>query len=94
MTELIRNPNKMATALSELVKLMQCSNKDIEERDIAQLPYLRAIIKETFRLHPPVPFLVPREAIDDVEVHGFVVPKNAQIFCNVWAMGRDPKHLV
>jgi len=90
MTELIRNPNKMATALSELVKLMQCSNKDIEERDIAQLPYLRAIIKETFRLHPPVPFLVPREAIDDVEVHGFVVPKNAQIFCNVWAMGRDP----
>ncbi|XP_024993052.1 geraniol 8-hydroxylase-like [Cynara cardunculus var. scolymus] len=90
MTELIRNPDKMATARSELVKLMQHDNRNIEERDIIQLPYLRSIIKETFRLHPPAPFLVPHEAIHDVEVRGFVVPKNAQILCNVWAMGRDP----
>ncbi|KAJ9539347.1 hypothetical protein OSB04_032080 [Centaurea solstitialis] len=90
MAELIRNPDKMATARSELAKLMQYNNRGIEEQDIDQLPYLGAIIKETFRLHPPVPLLVPHEAIDDVEVHGFIVPKNAQIFCNLWAMGRDP----
>ncbi|KAI3681658.1 hypothetical protein L6452_36460 [Arctium lappa] len=90
MAELIRNPDKMATARSELVKLMQYKNRSIEERDITQLPYLRAVIKETFRLHPPAPFLVPHEAIHDVEVYGFVVPKNAQILCNVCAKGRDP----
>nr|XP_043615354.1 cytochrome P450 76T24-like [Erigeron canadensis] len=90
MTELIRNPKKMETARLEITKLMQGSNKLIQEEDMSQLPYLQAITKETLRLYPPAPFLVPHEAIHDVEVKGFVVPKNAQILCNVWAIGRDP----
>ena len=90
MTEIIRNPKKTERARLEIAKLMQGSNKLIQEKDIAQLPYLQAITKETLRLYPPAPFLVPHEAIHDVEVQDFVVPKNAQILCNVWAMGRDP----
>ncbi|KAI3708130.1 hypothetical protein L2E82_37211 [Cichorium intybus] len=90
MAELIRNPEKMAIARSEILKSMQNDNEIVQETHISQLPYLRAVIKETLRLHPPVPLLVPRKAIHDVEVHGFIVPKNAQILCNVWAMGRDP----
>ncbi|KAK1420160.1 hypothetical protein QVD17_21524 [Tagetes erecta] len=62
----------------------------IQESDMSQLPYLEAIIKETLRLHPSGPFIVPHQAIQDVEIHGFLVPKNAEILCNVWAMGRDP----
>lgn len=92
MTELIRNPKKMETARSELNRLMENSNnKIIQEKDISQLPYLQAVIKETLRLHPSLPFLIPHQAIHDVEVGGFVVPKDAQILCNVWAIGRDPK---
>ncbi|GKB28992.1 geraniol 8-hydroxylase-like protein [Tanacetum coccineum] len=67
------------------------NNKNIQESNISQLPYLQAVIKEALRLHPPAPFLVPHQAIRDVEVQGFIVPQNAQILCNVWAMGRDPK---
>lgn len=90
MTELIRNPKKMETARLELKKLGQ-NNKDlIQENDISQLPYLHAIIKETLRLHPPAPFLIPHQATQDVEVQGYIVPKNAQLLCNVWAIGRDP----
>ncbi|KAI3741244.1 hypothetical protein L1987_58915 [Smallanthus sonchifolius] len=70
---------------------MENKKNIIQELDISQLPYLQAVIKETFRLHPPAPFLVPHQAIRDVEIQGFMVPKNAQILCNVWAMGRDPK---
>ncbi|GJR22844.1 geraniol 8-hydroxylase-like protein [Tanacetum coccineum] len=92
MTELIRNPKKMETARIELNRLMENSNnKVIQEKDISQLPYLQAIIKETLRLHSSLPFLVPHQAIRDVEVGGFVMPKDAQILCNVCAIGRDPK---
>ncbi|KAL4562784.1 hypothetical protein LXL04_026814 [Taraxacum kok-saghyz] len=90
MAELIRNPEKMETTRLEITNLIQNNNENIKETHISQLPYLRAVIKETLRLHPPAPFLVPHQAIDNVEVKGFMVPKNAQIICNVWAMGRDP----
>ncbi|KAL7593719.1 cytochrome P450 76T24 [Lactuca sativa] len=90
MAELIRNPKKMEMARSELVKVTHNNNRNIQESDISQLPYLQAVIKETLRLHPPVPFLIPHQAIHDVDVQGFIVPKDAQILCNVWAMGLDP----
>ncbi|KAK1420161.1 hypothetical protein QVD17_21526 [Tagetes erecta] len=91
MAELIHNPEKMGMARSEVNKLMKNKKNIIQEYDISQLPYLQAVIKETLRLHPPVPFLIPHQASHDVEIHGFLVPKNAEILCNVWAMGRDPK---
>ncbi|GJT69581.1 geraniol 8-hydroxylase-like protein [Tanacetum coccineum] len=90
MSELIHNPKKMKTARLELAKLMQNENTNIEEHDISRLPYLQAIIKETLRLHPPVPFFIPHQALRDVEVQGFIVPKKAQILCNLWAIGQDP----
>ncbi|XP_042755114.1 cytochrome P450 76T24 [Lactuca sativa] len=91
MSELIRNPEKMKKARLEVDKLMQNNNNgSIQESDMSQLTYLQAVIKETLRLHPPAPFLIPRQALHDVTIQGFIVPKNAQILCNVWAMGRDP----
>ncbi|XP_076886455.1 cytochrome P450 76T24-like [Bidens hawaiensis] len=91
MVELIRNPDKLELARSEVTKLMKHNENILQESDLSQLPYLQAVIKETLRLHPSVPFLIPHQSIRDVEIQGFIVPKNAQIICNVWAMGRDPK---
>ncbi|PWA69311.1 cytochrome P450 [Artemisia annua] len=91
MVELIRNPEKIKMARLEIIRLMQSKENLVQENDIPQLPYLQAIIKETLRLHPPAPFLIPHQAIHDVEVRGFLVPKDSQILCNVWAIGRDPK---
>nr|XP_043625291.1 cytochrome P450 76T24-like [Erigeron canadensis] len=91
MAELIHNPEKMSKARCELKEVIGKENGStyIEESDIPRLPYLQAIVKETLRLHPPVTFLVPHKAINDVEVQGYVVPKDAQILCNLWAMGQD-----
>ena len=46
-------------------------------------------MKETLRLHPSVPFLIPCKAETNIEICGYIVPKNAQILTNVWAMGQD-----
>lgn len=88
MTELLCNPKTMSKAKRELEETVGKGNP-IEESDIARLPYLQAIIKETFRLHPSVPFLLPRKADVDVQVSGYTIPKGSQLLINVWAIGRD-----
>ena len=61
----------------------------VEESHTSKLPYLNAVVKETLRLHPPAPFLVPRKSNNDIELAGFTVPKDAQILVNIWSIGRD-----
>ncbi|KAI6705728.1 hypothetical protein NL676_008690 [Syzygium grande] len=58
--------------------------------DIDQLPYLQAVVKETFRLHPPIPCLVPRRVARDTIFMGYDIPENTQVFVNAGAIGRDP----
>ncbi|KAK7349015.1 hypothetical protein VNO80_23839 [Phaseolus coccineus] len=89
MAELLRNPNVMSKAKEELEKYVG-KGKIVEESHIPKLPYLQAIVKETFRLHPAVPLLLPRKAEEELEMHGHTIPKGAQVLVNVWAIGRDP----
>ncbi|KAF3628550.1 Geraniol 8-hydroxylase [Capsicum annuum] len=88
MAEILKAPEVMKKAQAELAEVIG-EGKAIEEADILRLPYLQCIIKETYRLHPPAPFLVPREAGEDVEVCGYTVPKGSKLMVNVWAIGRD-----
>ncbi|KZT58493.1 cytochrome P450 [Calocera cornea HHB12733] len=60
----------------------------IEDRDI--LPYCAAIVPELLRWQPPTPFALPHVLAQDEEFQGHVLPKNATILGNVWAMSRDP----
>ncbi|KAK9273284.1 hypothetical protein L1049_018091 [Liquidambar formosana] len=89
MAELLHNPTTMAKARTELQEVIG-KDRPVEESDIAKLPYLQAIVKETLRLHPPAPLLSRHKAGIDVEIGGFTVPKDAQLVINVWAIGRDP----
>ncbi|KAL6903629.1 hypothetical protein ACP4OV_004442 [Aristida adscensionis] len=72
MAELLQNPSSMTKARDELAQLIG-SKREIEESDIGQLKYLQAIVKETFRLHPPGPFLIllPRQANATTEIGGY-----------------------
>ncbi|KAF7844733.1 geraniol 8-hydroxylase-like [Senna tora] len=88
MSGLLANPEKLGKLKKELKQVISKDEK-LQESHISKLPYLRAIVKETLRLHPPAPFLVPHKAQSDAEICGFRVPKNAQILVNIWGMGRD-----
>ncbi|KAH9536222.1 hypothetical protein CY35_17G097200 [Sphagnum magellanicum] len=62
----------------------------VDENDIPQLKYLQAIVKETFRLHPPAPLLMPHENREACEIGGYHIPSKSPIFVNVWAVHRHP----
>uniref|UniRef100_N1QRG2 Cytochrome P450 76C2 n=1 Tax=Aegilops tauschii TaxID=37682 RepID=N1QRG2_AEGTA len=88
MAELLRNPSSMAKVCDDLAQVIG-SRRNIEEADIVRLPYLQAVIKETFRLHPPAPLLLPRQPEMTVKIAGYTIPKGSRVFINVWAIGRD-----
>lgn len=88
MVELLRNPLSMAKACSELERVIG-SRRNIEEYQIIQLPYLQAVVRETFRLHPPAPLLLPRQAEVTIKIMGYTIPKGTRVLVNVWAMGQD-----
>nr|XP_016438735.1 PREDICTED: geraniol 8-hydroxylase-like [Nicotiana tabacum] len=88
MAEIIRQPEIMRKAQAELAQVIG-KGKIVEEADVAQLPYLQCIIKETLRMHPPVPFLLPRKVEQDVEMCDYIIPKGSQVLVNAWAIGRD-----
>ncbi|XP_015898696.3 iridoid oxidase [Ziziphus jujuba] len=90
MAELLRRPELMQKAKEELNRVVGPKRK-VEERDMDNLPYLQAVVKETLRLHPPIPLLLPRNALEDTKFMGYLIPKDTQIFVNVWGIGRDPE---
>ncbi|CAI0546966.1 unnamed protein product [Linum tenue] len=91
MTELIRNRGAMNKLREELKReLSPLEPGKMSESAVARLPYLNAILKETLRLHPPAPLLLPHRAPETCEVMNYTVPEGAQIAVNVWAIARDP----
>ena len=89
MAELLHNPEKLLKARVELLQTIG-KDKQVKESDITRLPFVQAVVKETFRLHPVVPFLIPHRVEEDRDIDGLTVPKNAQVLVNAWAIGRDP----
>lgn len=89
IAEILRNPKILAQAQMELDSVVG-PNRLVTESDLTQLPYLQAIIKETFRLHPSTPLSLPRMAAESCEINGYAIPKGSTLLVNVWAIARDP----
>jgi cytochrome P450 len=89
MAELAKNFRVMKKVQNEVRGLKK---EKITENDIHQLQYLKMVIKETLRLHPPVPLLLPRESISHFKLANYEISPKTLIQVNVWAIGRDPKY--
>ncbi|CAN1223785.1 Iridoid oxidase [Linum grandiflorum] len=91
MSELILNPESMKRVQHELTEVIK-PDSVVEESDISNLPFLHAVVKETLRLHPVAPLLLPRSPTESCHVGGYTIPEGAKVFLNVWAMHRDPDY--
>jgi len=90
MAELIRHPHMMKKYQQEIDSAVKGEQTTLKESDLQNLSYLQAVVKETLRLHPSVPLLVPRTAAEACEIEGYYIPKNARLLVNTWGMQRDP----
>ncbi|KAM3233219.1 hypothetical protein P3L10_018578 [Capsicum annuum] len=93
MAELLRKPEELNKVRQEINEKIG-TERPVKESDIDKLPYLQAVVKETLRLHPAAALLLPHKAQNDIEVLGYTVPKDSQVFVNAWVIGRDPKSWV
>jgi cytochrome P450 len=89
MAELLQHPDVMKRAQAELDNIVG-RNRLVEESDLQNLPYLQAILKEIFRIHPPAPLMIPHCSTETSQVQGYNLPANTRVLVNLWAMGRDP----
>ncbi|KAM7503786.1 hypothetical protein LguiB_002690 [Lonicera macranthoides] len=89
MAELLKHPQIMIKLQNEVRKIAK-NKLNVTEDDLEKMQYLKLVIKETLRLHTPVPLLVPRESTQEVKILGYDVEAGTQVRINAWAIGRDP----
>uniref|UniRef100_A0A0D9VD38 Cytochrome P450 n=1 Tax=Leersia perrieri TaxID=77586 RepID=A0A0D9VD38_9ORYZ len=89
MAELMRNPH-VRHKLQEEIRQEFADDSKVTEEKLGNLSYLHMVIKETLRLHPPGPLMVPHECRTQCQVLGYDVPVGSTVLVNVWAISRDP----
>ncbi|KAG0499467.1 hypothetical protein HPP92_003706 [Vanilla planifolia] len=89
MAELIRHPRVLRKAQAELDAVVG-RDRQVRDSDLFRLPYLRCVVRETFRLHPAGPFLIPHQSLRPTRLLGFSLPARTRVFINTHALGRNP----
>lgn len=88
MTELLRHPIILKKLQKEVGQILK-GKDEIKNEDLGKMLYLKATVKETLRLHPPVTLLA-RVAREDVTVMGHEISSGTLVLINTWAIGREP----
>ncbi|VFQ75129.1 unnamed protein product [Cuscuta campestris] len=88
---LLNHPEVLAKAKKELEDRVG-QGRLVDESDLANLPYLNCIIKETMRMYPIGPLLVPHESSTECTVGGYLIPKGTMLMVNLYSIQRDPKY--
>ncbi|GAA0174338.1 oxygenase [Lithospermum erythrorhizon] len=87
MAELMRSPEDLKKVQQELAQVVGLERK-VEEQDFDKLTYLKCCLKETLRLHPPIPVLL-HETSESSEVSGYHIPARSRVMINAYAIARD-----
>ncbi|XP_021768400.1 flavonoid 3'-monooxygenase-like [Chenopodium quinoa] len=89
MAEILQHPEVLRKVQEELTEIVGL-NKTVEEVHLPELKYLNAVAKESLRLHPPIPLLVPHCPSEPSTIGGYSIPKGARVFLNLYTIQRDP----
>lgn len=90
MANLVKHQDIQAKLVSEIDGVVR-SGEEIREEDLVRMPYLKSVVLEGLRLHPPGHFVLPHAVMEDFMLDGYLIPKNGTVNFMVAEMGRDPK---
>ncbi|ONK59073.1 uncharacterized protein A4U43_C08F2700 [Asparagus officinalis] len=88
MAELVKNQDIQRKLIEEIESV---TKEKVKEEDLQKMPYLKAVVLEGLRRHPPGHFVLPHAVTQDIEFEGYVIPKKASINFMVAMMGMDGK---
>jgi len=88
MAEVIKHPNILQKVQQELDSVVG-PNRMVLESDLPHLNYLRCVVRETFRMHPAGPFLIPHESLRATTINGYHIPAKTRVFINTHGLGRN-----
>ena len=86
---LLNNRDTLRRAQQELDEQVG-RERQVKESDIKNLVYLQAVLKETLRLYPAGPLLMPHQSSEDCTVAGYHIPAGTRLLVNVSKVHRDP----
>ncbi|KAK2651536.1 hypothetical protein Ddye_011392 [Dipteronia dyeriana] len=91
MANVVKHPRIQEKIIEEMHQVIEQGQERIKEEDLQKLPYLKAVILEGLRRHPPVNVVaVPHTTTEDVELGGYLVPKGVPVCFLIPDMGLDP----
>ncbi|CAK9309083.1 unnamed protein product [Citrullus colocynthis] len=92
MANLVKYPEIQNKLYAEMKGIMgDGTGEEVKEEALGKLPYLKALILEGLRRHPPAHFVLPHSVKEDTELGNYVIPKKGTVNFMVAEMGRDPK---
>ncbi|XP_061999961.1 cytochrome P450 89A2-like [Rosa rugosa] len=91
MANIVKYPHVQERIFAEIKGVVKKTEEDVKEDDLQKMPYLKAVILEGLRRHPPGHFLLPHRVTQDIVLDGYVVPKNATVNFTVADIGWDSK---
>ncbi|XP_042983424.1 cytochrome P450 89A2-like [Carya illinoinensis] len=94
MANMVKYPHvqeRLYTEIKGVVGVRDGEIKKVKEEDLYKMSYLKAVVLEGLRRHPPGHAVLPHAVTEDVVLEGYLVPKNAKLNFMVAEMGWDPK---
>ncbi|KAH9784057.1 hypothetical protein KPL71_009521 [Citrus sinensis] len=90
MTYLMKHPRAMKKVQEEIRSLIGCKGF-VDEVDLQEVKYLKAVLKGTLRLQSPIPLLVPKEIMEKCLIDGYEIRAKTLVYVKAWAIRRDPE---
>ncbi|XP_022148526.1 cytochrome P450 89A2-like [Momordica charantia] len=91
MANLVKYPEIQRKLFAEIEGVMGKGEEEVKEEDLGKFPYLKAVVLEGLRRHPPGHFVLPHAVKEDTNLENYVIPKNGMVNFMVGEMGLDPQ---